>query len=67
MKKWEDIVKDKLEGYESALPEGSLADFHARRGSSATVTHASRKWLWLPAAAVAAGRAERGASRVAPA
>lgn len=57
MKKWEDIVKDKLEGYESALPEGSLADFHARRGSSATVTHASRKWLWLPAAAVAAGLA----------
>ncbi len=57
MKKWEDIVKDKLEGYESALPEGSLADFHARRGSSATVTHASRKWLWFPAAAVAAGLA----------
>lgn len=57
MKKWEDIVKDKLEWYESTLPEGSLADFHARRGSSATVTHASRKWLWLPAAAVAAGLA----------
>ena len=57
MKKWEDIVRDKLEGYESTLPEGSLADFHARRGSSATVTHASRKWLWLPAAAVAAGLA----------
>ena len=57
MKKWEDIVKDKLEGYESALPEGSLAQFHARRGSSATAAHAPRKWLWLSAAAVAAALA----------
>ena len=54
MKKWEDIVKDKLEGYESALPEGSLADFHARRGASAIAGHASRRWLWLAAAGVAA-------------
>ncbi|MBR5671086.1 MAG: hypothetical protein IKX11_04430 [Bacteroidales bacterium] len=31
MKNWEDIIKDKLEGYESPLPEGSLAEFHSRR------------------------------------
>ena len=29
MRKWEDIVKDKLEGYESNLPEDSLAAFNA--------------------------------------
>ena len=34
MRKWEDIVKEKLEGYESALPDGSLADFRARRAES---------------------------------
>ena len=56
MKKWEDIVRDKLEGYESALPEGSLADFHARRGSTAA-GHATRRWIWVAAAAVAAGLA----------
>ena len=31
MRRWEDIAKDKLEGYESRLPEGSLAEFRARR------------------------------------
>lgn len=31
MRRWEDIAKDKLEGYESRLPEGSLAEFHALR------------------------------------
>ena len=34
MKNWEDIIKDKLEGYESPLPEGSLAEFHSRREAS---------------------------------
>ena len=29
MRKWEDIVKDKLGGYESNLPEDSLAAFEA--------------------------------------
>jgi hypothetical protein len=56
MKKWEDIVKDKLEGYESALPEGSLAAFQARR--SAAISDSGRKRLpliWVFAAAVAAG------------
>lgn len=34
MKNWEDIVKDKLEGYESSLPEGSLAEFRALRNGA---------------------------------
>lgn len=34
MRKWEDIVKERLEGYESTLPAGSFADFRARRGES---------------------------------
>ena len=34
MRKWEDIVKERLEGYESALPAGSFADFRARRAES---------------------------------
>ena len=56
MKKWEDIVKDKLERYESTLPEGSLAAFQARR--SAAISDSGRKRLsliWVFAAAVAAG------------
>ena len=56
MSKWEDIVRDKLEGYESTLPEGSLADFHARRGSTAA-GHATGRWIWVAALAVAAGLA----------
>ena len=35
MKNWEDIIKDKLEGYESPLPEGSLAEFRSRREAAA--------------------------------
>lgn len=34
MRKWEDIVKERLEGYESTLPAGSFADFRARRAES---------------------------------
>ena len=41
MRKWEDIVKDKLGGYESNLPEDSLAAFHARR-ATAGATKAKR-------------------------
>ena len=56
MKQWEDIVKDKLEGYESTLPEGSLAEFHARR--EATGSSARRyPWVWAAAVAVAAALA----------
>ena len=37
MNKWEDIVKDKLEGYESNLPEDSLAAFNARRATAGSI------------------------------
>ena len=43
MKTWENIVRDKLERYESALPEGSLAEFHARR--SASISGSAQKRL----------------------
>lgn len=58
MKKWEDIVKDRLEGYESALPEGSLAAFRARRSAAAGAPVTKRFPLaWVVAAAAAAGLA----------
>lgn len=62
MRKWEDIVKERLEGYESTLPAGSFADFRARRtasaGSSTRRLPAKRSALpWALAAAVAAGLA----------
>ena len=56
MRKWEEIVKDKLEGYESPLPEGHLADFRARRMKAG---EASRRFPWglVATAAVAASLA----------
>ena len=58
MKNWEDIIKDKLEGYESPLPEGSLAEFHARREAAGSPAPSRRSPLiWIVPAAVAAGLA----------
>ena len=58
MIKWEDILKDKLEGYESTLPEGSLAAFHARRGAiQSTTAVKSFPVFWMMVAAAAAGLA----------
>lgn len=58
MKNWEDIVKDKLEGYESPLPEGGLAEFRARRNAAGSSSPARRSPLiWIVPAAVAAGLA----------
>jgi hypothetical protein len=60
MSKWENIVKDKLEGYESPLPEGGLAEFRARRkGTAPAAKRYSPRWGWALAgvAAVAAGLA----------
>ena len=35
MRKWEDIVKDKMEAFDEALPESVFAEFHAiRRGAT---------------------------------
>ena len=58
MKKWDEIIKDKLEGYDSALPEGSLADFRVRRNSGAGA-HEARRFplVWVLAPTLAAGLA----------
>ena len=56
MRKWEDIVKDKLDGYERPLPEGSLARFHARMDGKVSTPAAKRfPLVWIVAAAAAAG------------
>ena len=58
MKKWEDIVKERLEGYESTLPEGSYAAFRARRdGVAASSSKRVSPWIWGLSAAIAAGLA----------
>ena len=58
MKKWEEIIKDKMEGYDSPLPEGSLAEFRALRNGTA-VKPAARRFplVWVLAPALAAGLA----------
>ena len=58
MKQWEDIVKERLEGYESTLPEGSYAQFQKLRAKG---KQAPRKkvysFVWAAVAAVAASLA----------
>ena len=59
MKRLEDRIKDRLEGYESRLPEGDLAEFRALLDKTA-VARTKRKaayLAWLTPAAVAAGLA----------
>lgn len=59
MKKWEDIVKERLEGYESTLPEGSYAEFRRLRadGKEATPRKKVYPLAWAAAVAVAASLA----------
>ena len=57
MRKWEDIVKDKLEGYESNLPEDSLAAFHARRTADSATKAKRFPLIWAIVPAFAAGLA----------
>lgn len=57
MRKWEDIVKDKLERYESNLPENSLAAFHARRAAAGATKAKRFPLIWAVVPAVAAGLA----------
>lgn len=58
MKNWEDSIKDRLEGYESPLPEGSLAEFRALRERKAVApVKKAAPWIWGLTAAVAAGLA----------
>ena len=58
MKKWEDIVKDKMEEPEGALPESVFAEFRARREAAAVAPSTKRfPMVWAVVPAVAAGLA----------
>ena len=58
MRNWEDIIKDKMEEVEGALPEGAFAEFQARRsGASPSSTPKRSPLLWAMVPAVAAGLA----------
>ncbi len=57
MSKWEDIVKDKLGGYASNLPEDSLAAFHARRATAGAMKAKRFPLIWAIVPALAAGLA----------
>ena len=57
MRIWEDIVKDKLGGYESNLPEDSLAAFHARRATAGATKAKRFPLVWAIVPAIAAGLA----------
>ena len=58
MRKWEDIVKDKLEETEDALPEGVFAEFQARlEGVEATPKAKRFPLAWALVPAIAAGLA----------
>ena len=58
MRKWEDIIKDKMEEPEGALPESVFAEFCARR-EAASAAPAPKRFplMWAVVPAVAAGLA----------
>ena len=54
MRKWEDIVRDKMEEPEGELPESVFAEFQARRDAAAPAPkRVSPLWLLAPAMAAA--------------
>ena len=56
MRKWEDIVKDKMEEPEGALPDSVFAEFRARRDAAAAAPAKKRfPLVWAVVPAVAAG------------
>ena len=58
MRKWEDIVKDKLEEADGTLPESVFAEFQARRSAAASASAPKRfPLVWVAIPAVAAGLA----------
>ena len=58
MRKWEDIVKDKMEAFDEALPERVFAEFHAiRRGATPAPAPKRFPLVWALVPAVAAGLA----------
>ncbi|MBR1926557.1 MAG: hypothetical protein IJ840_02215 [Bacteroidales bacterium] len=67
MKKWEDIIKDKLEDTNDTLPESLFAEFQSRRdGLSSAPSRKRSPLLWMLAPAVAAGLAAVLLLRVSP-
>lgn len=58
MKKWEDIFKEKMEGFEEPLPESVFTEFQARLNGAAVPPATKRfRWGWALIPAVAAGLA----------
>ena len=58
MRKWEDIVRDKMEEPDGALPEGVFAEFQARlSGAAPAITRKHIRLLWVVATATAAALA----------
>ena len=56
MRKWEDIVKEKLEEPDGILPESVLDEFHSRQEAPAD-TQKPFPWVWVAIPAFAAGLA----------
>ena len=54
MKDWEEILKDRLEGYESSLPEDGLARFREKAAGPSRRRRISPWWVAVPAAAACA-------------
>lgn len=58
MRKWEDIMKDKMDEPDGALPESVFAEYHARLDNAAHVAVSKRPpQVWIVVTAVAAGLA----------
>ncbi|MBR5256463.1 MAG: hypothetical protein IKV62_06780 [Bacteroidales bacterium] len=58
MRKWEDIIKEKMEEPDGELPESVFAEFHTRF-DDAGIKHTAKRfpWVWALIPAVAAGLA----------
>lgn len=58
MRKWEDIIKEKMEEPDGELPESVFAEFHTRFDDAGSKHTAKRfPWVWALIPAVAAGLA----------
>ena len=54
MNRWENVIKEKLEGYDSPLPNGSYAAFQKRREAASRPSLSPIVWVWVLSGAVAA-------------